>query len=60
MLDIAPSILMVDNQAAVQMGMHDKQTKLTQHKRRSQSRTRQTLLDLQGLSTYVLEGMFNH
>jgi hypothetical protein len=31
MLDIAPSILMVDNQAAVQMGMNDKQTKLTRH-----------------------------
>jgi hypothetical protein len=31
MLHIAPSILMVDNQAAVQMGMNDKQTKLTRH-----------------------------
>jgi hypothetical protein len=30
-LDIAPSILMVDNQAAVQMGMNDKLTKLTRH-----------------------------
>jgi hypothetical protein len=29
MLDIAPSILMVDNQAAVQMGMNDRLTKLT-------------------------------
>jgi hypothetical protein len=31
MLDIAPTILMVDNQAAVQMGMNDKLTKLTRH-----------------------------
>jgi hypothetical protein len=31
MLDIAPSVLMVDNQAAVQMGMNDKLTKLTRH-----------------------------
>jgi hypothetical protein len=31
MLAIAPSILMVDNQAAVQMGMNDKLTKLTRH-----------------------------
>ena len=30
-LDIAPSVLMVDNQAAVQMGMNDRQTKLTRH-----------------------------
>jgi KUP system potassium uptake protein len=30
-LDIAPSILMVDNQAAVQMGMNDRLTKLTRH-----------------------------
>jgi hypothetical protein len=31
MLDMAPSVLMVDNQAAVQMGMNDKLTKLTRH-----------------------------
>jgi hypothetical protein len=31
MLDIAPSILMVDNQAAVQMSMNDRLTKLTRH-----------------------------
>jgi hypothetical protein len=31
LLDIAPSILMVDNQAAVQMGMNDRLTKLTRH-----------------------------
>jgi hypothetical protein len=30
-LDMAPSILMVDNQAAVQMSMNDKLTKLTRH-----------------------------
>jgi hypothetical protein len=31
MIDMAPSILMVDNQAAVQMGMNDRLTKLTRH-----------------------------
>jgi hypothetical protein len=31
MTSIAPSILMVDNQAAVQMGMNDRLTKLTRH-----------------------------
>jgi len=31
MIDISPSVLMVDNQAAVQMGMNDKLTKLTRH-----------------------------